>query len=112
MTKTTMMTLVNYLTNNDIPELAEVKDEILAQYKRNEEKAQANRDIYAQAKEIVFSAIDEAPLPCTVAEIYDACKDRLPEGFSKSKIQYALRALWADEVTKIEQAKGANKYTR
>ena len=105
-----MMALVNFLSNNDIPELADVKAEILAQYAKNEEKAQANRGLYAQAKDVVLRAIDSTPR--TVTEIYDACSDELPEGFSKSKIQYALRALWADEVTKIEQAKGANQYTR
>ena len=110
MTKNTMMTLVNYLTNNDIPELADVKAEILAQYAKNEEKAQANRDLYAQAHDVVMGVIDETPR--TVAEIYEACEDELPEGFTKSKLQYALRASWSSEVNKIENAKGANQYTK
>lgn len=110
MTKNTMMTLVNYLTNNDIPELATVKEEILAQYAKNEEKAQANRDLYTQAHDVVMSVMDDTPR--TVAEIYEACEDELPEGFSKSKVQYAMRALWSDEVVKIENAKGANQYTK
>ena len=110
MTKNTMMTLVNYLTNNDIPELADVKAEILAQYAKNEEKAQANRDLYAQAHNVVMSAIDETPR--TAAEIHSICKDSLPETFTKSKLQYALRAPWSSEVNKIENAKGANQYTK
>ena len=110
MTKNAMMTLVNYLTSNDVPELAIVKEEVLAQYAKNEEKAQANRDLYAQAHDVVMGAIDETPR--TVAEIYEVCEDELPEGFSKSKIQYALRALWSNEITKIENAKGANQYTK
>ena len=109
MTKNAMMTLVNFLSNNDIPELADVKAEILAQYAKNEEKAQVNRDLYAQAHDVVMGVIDDTPR--TVAEIYDACKEDL-NGFSKSKIQYALRAPWADEVVKIENAKGANQYVK
>ena len=110
MTKNSMMTLVTFLSNNDIPELAEVKAEVLAQYAKNEAKAQANRDIYAQAHDVVMRVVDATPR--TVAEIYDACAEELPEGFSKSKVQYAIRALWGDEVVKIENAKGANQYTK
>ena len=110
MTKNSMMTLVNFLSNNDIPELATVKEEILAQYAKNEEKAQVNRDLYAQAHDVVMDVIDDTPR--TVAEIYEACADKLPEGFSKSKVQYAIRALWGNEIVKIENAKGANQYTR
>lgn len=110
MTKNSMMTLVNFLSTNDIPELATVKEEILAQYAKNEEKAQANRDLYTQAHDIVMRVVDATPR--TVAEIYEACADELPEGFSKSKVQYAIRALWGNEVVKIENAKGANQYTK
>jgi hypothetical protein len=37
-------------------------------------------------------------------------KDTVPEGMSKSKVQYALRELWAAEVVKIEGK--VNEYKR
>ena len=110
MTKNTLSTLVAYLTKNDIPELADVKAELLAQAEKNEAKAQANRDLYAAAKAVVLDAIDEAPK--TVAEIYESCADNLPETFSKSKVQYALTNYWADEVTKHDNGKKPFTYSR
>lgn len=109
MTKNTLSTLVNYLNAHDIPELADVKAELLAQSEKNEAKAQANRDLYAAAKSVVLAAIDENPK--TVAEIYESCSD-LPENFSRSKVQYALSHYWSDAVIKHDNGKKPFTYTR
>ena len=48
--------------------------------------------------------------PVTVAEIYDEVKEKLPEGFGKGKVQYALSHYWeADVVAHDGKTKG---YTR
>lgn len=110
MTKNTLSTLVNYLNAHDIPELADVKAELNAQFDKNEAKAQANRDLYAAAKDIVLSVVGDTPM--TVAEMYDACADKLPEGFSKSKVQYAVREYWADALDRHDNGKNAYTYTK
>lgn len=94
---------------NRTPEQEDALQAINAELAKNAEKAEANRTLYAQAKDIVLSHVGTEPM--TVAEIFAACEDELPEGFSKSKVQYGLLNLWSDSVTKIVNPKGANQYT-
>lgn len=108
MTKNTLTTLVTYLNAHAIPELADVTAELNAEVAKNEAKRDANRQLYAEAHDVVFSVMGENPM--TVAEIYELCADQLPEGFSKSKIQYALLNTWSNEVVKISNAKAPNAY--
>jgi len=108
MKKTTMTAIANYIKN--VPELSAEYAELAAELAKGEEKAAANRELYSAAHDAVIAAIDSEPK--TVTEIYEACKDNVPEGFTKNKIQYALLHYWNDEVTKIENAKGANQYKR
>jgi len=108
MKKSTMQSLVSYIDAHDLVDLFPVKDEITAELAKDEAKAQANRDLYAQAKDIVLGALTDTPV--TIGELYEEVKDNLPEGFSKGKVQYAVTRLWADEVTKTEGK--VNTYTR
>ena len=104
-----MQTIVNYIDTNRISELAEVRNELVAELNRGAEKAQANRELYEQAKEIVLSELGD--IPVTVAELFEAVKDKLlPMGFSKAKVQYALGHYWESEVVKHEGK--VNSYTR
>lgn len=107
MKKNTMTAIAAYIKN--VPELANEYAELAAELAKNEEKAQANRDLYAAAREIVLSHLSDTPV--TAAELYEVCADELPEGFSKSKIQYALRELWAADVVKHDNGKKAFTYT-
>lgn len=100
MKKTTMNTIVNYINDNAIEELFGVRDELVAELNRGAEKAQANRDMYAEAKDIVLGALSDTPV--TIAELYDEVADRLPEGMTKGKVQYAMTRLWVDEIAKVE----------
>lgn len=109
MTKNTLNTLVTYLTAHAIPELAEATAELIAEQAKNKEKAAANRAIYEAAHDVFVTVIDDTPK--TAAELYDASTD-WPKDFSKSKLQYAIREYWASEVNKIENGKGAYKYTK
>ena len=103
-----MTTIAAYIKN--VPELANEYAELQAELDKNAAKAQANRDLYATAHDVVMAHLTDTPV--TVAELFAACEDELPEGFSKSKIQYAVRELWGAEVVKHENGKKAFTYTR
>lgn len=100
MKKATMQTIVNYIDTNAVEELFAVRDELNAELNKGAEKAQANRDLYESAKDIVMENLDQTPV--TIGELYEAIEDKLPEGFSKGKLQYAVTRLWTAEIAKIE----------
>ena len=102
MKKASLRALVDYIVDNDVNELSEIKDEIVAELSKGEAKAQANRDLYEQAHDVVMNGLRMATEPVTIGELYDEIADELPEGFSKGKVQYAITRLWADEVVKTE----------
>ena len=106
MKKNTMTTIANYIKN--VPELAAEYAELKAELDKNAEKEQANRDLYAAAHDVVMATLSDKPM--TVAELWEAMKDNAPDGMTKSKVQYALRELWASEVVKIEGK--VNEYKR
>lgn len=109
MKKSTMIALVNYLNGATIDNLAEIKSELEAELNRNAEKAAANRNLYESAKPIVFEGFRVIGVPTTIAELYEEIKGELPQGFSKSKVQYAVTRLWSDEIIKTEGK--TNTYT-
>ena len=106
MKKNVMAAIANYIKN--VPELATEYAELQAELDKNAEKAQANRNLYAAAHDVVIGALTDKPV--TLAELWETVKDTVPEGMSKSKVQYALRELWAAEVVKIEGK--VNEYKR
>ena len=103
-----MNTILSLIAPIDTPEAEEVRAELTAELNKGAEKAEANRKLYEQAKEIVLSELGETPV--TVAELYEAVEDKLPEGFTKAKVQYALGHYWESEVVKHEGK--VNSYTR
>lgn len=102
MKKVSLRAIVDYIVENDVTELSEIKDEIVAELAKDEAKAQANRDLYGQAKDTVMDALRLATAPVTIGELYDSIATKLPEGFSKGKVQYAVTRLWSDEIVKTE----------
>ena len=108
MKKASLQSLVSYLNGETVDNIAEIKAEIEAELSRGEAKAQANRDAYAQAKDVILNALSDTPV--TISEVYEEVKNDLPEGFTKSKVQYAITRLFADEVVKHEGK--VNTYTR
>ena len=112
MKKSTLIALTDYFSTTTVPsELTDAVADLRAEREKGEEKAQANRDLYATAHDVVMNVISDTT-PMFVSEIYEACADDLPDNFSKSKIQYALLHYWNDEVVKIENAKGPNQYIK
>ena len=100
MTKTTMNTILSLIASIDTPEAQAVRDELTAELNKGAERKAKTAELYEAAKPIVFGALSETP--ATIAEIFDEIESELPEGFTKSKLQYAVTRLWKDEVTKVE----------
>jgi hypothetical protein len=107
MKKNTMIAVRDYLTSVDA--LPEVVAEINAELAKDEAKAQANRDLYAEAHDVIMEALP-TETPVTIAELFTEIEDKLPAGFSKGKVQYAITRMWVDEVVKHEGK--TNGYTR
>ena len=109
MKKVSLQSLVSFIDSIDAPQdIKEIRDEIASELAKGAEKAQANRDLYAQAHDVVIGALSDTPV--TIGEIYAEVENDLPEGFSKGKVQYAITRLWANEVVKHEGK--VNTYTR
>ena len=108
MKKSTLKSLVAYLNGETVANINEIKAELQAELSKGEEKAKANRDLYATAHEAVMGVMSDTPM--TVADIFAACEDKLPENFTKAKVQYALLHYWNDEVVKVENGRSAYQY--
>ena len=99
MKKATFEAIKTALTNfgyDNADVLAELDKEI---NKGAEQKAK-NAEAYNALHDIVIGALTSAP--ATVAEIWEAIEDEVPEGTTKGKVQYALTHLWGDEIVKVE----------
>lgn len=99
MKKATFEAIKTALTNfgyDDADVLAELDKEI---NKGAEAKAK-NAEAYDAIHDIVIGALTSAP--ATVAEIWEAIENDVPEGVTKGKVQYALTHLWGDEIVKVE----------
>ena len=103
-----MTAIANYIKN--VPELATEYAELRAELDKNAAKAEANRELYAAAHDVVMAHLSDTPQ--TVADLFNACESELPENFSKSKVQYAIREYWANEVVKHENGKNPYTYTK
>lgn len=79
-------------------EMVAARKELFAELNKGEEKAAANRTLYESAKAIVLAALTDTP--ATAAEIYEAVKNNLPNGFSRSKVQYGLTNYWKNDVVR------------
>lgn len=108
MKKTTMNAILSLIANIDTPEAEAVRAELTAELAKNAEKAEANRKVYEEAREIVLGELGETP--ATAGELYEAVADKLPEGFTKAKVQYALAHYWEAYVVKHEGK--VNTYTK
>ena len=102
MKKTTMNSILSLIATIDTPEAEAVRAEVTAELNKGEAKAQANRDLYASAHDVVIEALASATAPVTMSELYEAVEDNLPEGMTKGKVQYAVTRLWSDEIIKTE----------
>ena len=102
MKKATMNTIVNYINDNAVEELFGVRDELIAELNKGAEEKARNAELYDAAKAVVMGELSTATEAVTIGELYDAVADKLPEGFTKGKLQYAVTRLWKDEIVRIE----------
>ena len=109
MKKASLQSLVNYLNGETVTNIDEIKAEIEAELAKGEAKAQANRDLYAEATPVVLDGLASATAPCTIGELYNAIADELPAGFSKGKVQYLVTRVLTDQIEKHEGK--VNTYT-
>lgn len=105
MKKVSLQSLISFIDSMNAQgsapqEIMEIRDEIANELAKGAEKAQANRDLYTAAHDVVIDALSDAP--ATIAEIYEAIKDNLPDGMTKAKVQYAITRLWKDEIVKVD----------
>ena len=101
MKKSTLTSIVALL-NGETVDTEALKAEVEAELNKGAEKAQANRDLYASAHDVVIEALRTATAPVTIGELYDSIESELPEGMTKGKVQYAVTRLWSDEIVKTE----------
>jgi len=78
----------------------DIMDELYKEIHRNDERKAKNAETYDAIHDAVIMGLDVKPQTC--AEIYEGIKDKLPEGVTRNKVQYALTHLWQDEIVKIE----------
>lgn len=100
MKKATMQTILSLINTIESPEADAVREELTAELNKDAERKAQNADLYESAKGIVLKELGETPV--TIGELYDALKGKLPEGFTKGKLQYAMTRLWTSEIRKIE----------
>lgn len=100
MTKNTMNTILSLIATIDTPEAETVRNELTAELNNGAERKAQTAELYETVKPIVFGALSETPV--TISELFTEIEGALPEGFTKSKLQYAITRLWKDEVTKVE----------
>ena len=79
---------------------ADVLAELDKEINKGAEAKAKNAEAYDAIHDIVMGALTSAP--ATVAEIWEAIEDEVPEGITKGKVQYALTHLWGDEIVKVE----------
>ena len=94
MKKATMNTILSLISTIDTPEADEVRAELNAELNRGAEQKARNAELYESAKAVVMDELAVATEAVTIGELYEAVADKLPEGFTKGKLQYAVTRLW------------------
>ena len=108
MKRNTIETMIAFLNGSDT-DTATLKAELEAELAKLTEKARANADLYAAATPVVKAIMSTTPM--TAKEIFTACENELPDGFTANKVQYLLLHQLADVVKKHDNSKNANSYS-
>lgn len=108
MKKNVFEMVVAMVNGQPVADMDTLRNEINAEYERMNAKREGNKAIYAAAEKILLDALTDTPQ--TSREIFDA--NTWPKDFTIGKLNYALRAMWADKVVKHDNGKSAFTYTR
>lgn len=96
MKKSTIQSLVSYLTEKNDQSMQDVLAELTAELEKGQTKANATHKEYDEMREKVLEVLRSATMPVTAQELADET------GLSKGKIVYGLTHFWTDEVVKTE----------
>lgn len=103
MKKATMNTILSLISSIDTPEAEAVRTELNAELSKGEAVKAANAELYNAAKEVVMAELATTDAAVTISELYDAVADKLPDGMTKGKLQYAVTRLWVGNgIVRIE----------
>ena len=108
MKKNVFEMIVAMVNGQPVADMDTLRNEINAEYERMNAKRQANQDVYAAAHNVLMDALTDKEQ--TAKELFE--RNEWPDGFTQGKLNYALRAMWADEVRKVDNGRSANTYTR
>ena len=108
MKKNVFEMVVAMVNGQPVADMDTLRNEVNAEWNKMTERKQANRDLYDAAHDILMNALTDKEQ--TAKELFE--NNEWPDGFKQGKLNYALRAMWADEVNKIDNGKNANTYTR
>ena len=100
MKKATMNTILSLISTIDTPEADEVRAELNAELNKGAELKAQNSAMYEAVKPIVMDELGDAT--CTIGELWDAVADKVPAGFTKGKLQYAVTRLWIGDLERVE----------
>ena len=100
MKKSSIKSLVAYLNGEAITNLDEIKAELTDELAKDEQRKADKISAYDAAWKAVRELLNQSNKPLSAAEI--AAQAKLPEGFTKGKVVYALGHDWADRVIKVE----------
>jgi len=100
MKRATLYKIAETLTVFDAALYANEIAEINAELSKGEAQKAKNAEAYEAIHDIIMENLTDAP--CTVAELWEVIEDKVPEGITKNKVQYALTHLWQDEIVKVE----------
>lgn len=108
MKKNVFEMVVAMVNGREVADMDTLRNEVNAEWERMESKRQANKDTYAAAHDVLMAALTDKEQ--TSKELFE--RNKWPDGFTQGKLNYALRAMWADEVNKVDNGRSANTYTR
>ena len=110
MKKSTLEALYN-LVNGNGTVTDELREDVTAEYERTTAKSRANTALYDAAHDVAM-ACAAWDRPMTVKELWPLVEADMPDGFTPSKLQYAFREKWPDEVERHDNGKDAYMYSR
>ena len=108
MKKNVFEMVVAMVNGQPVADMDTLREEVNAEWAKMVEKKQANRDLYDEAHDVLMAALTDKEQ--TSKELFEG--NEWPNGFTPGKLNYALRAMWADEVNKVDNGRSANTYTR
>ena len=99
MKKSSLESLVHYLSEKNDDCMMDIKAEIEAELSKGAEEKAARAAAYEEMHDLIVGSLSDTPVTC--AELYENIANELATGTTKNKVQYALTHLWQDEIVVI-----------